>query len=120
MPGQEAEEYEELSAIIERINRDLAPTTKAHTLSIEQLNEDLQDAEMIQKAKANTMEDFRYVFVSPSWTKWLKRIDNERFFARILDDEEMRNALMEYMLPQTYRRLRSLGEHRGSMFSIFS
>mgnify|MGYP001108984271 CR=1 FL=1 len=104
-----AEEYEELSAIIERINKRFGTDfTKAHALSIEQLNEDFaRDAEMIQKAKANTMEDFRYVFVKAFMDKVVERIDdNERFFARILDDEEMRNALMEYMLPQTYRRLR--------------
>ena len=32
--------------------------------------------------------------------------DNERFFTRLLDDEEIRSALMEYMLAETYKRLR--------------
>ena len=35
---------------------------------------------MIQKAKANTMEDFRYVFVKAFMDKVVERIDaNERF-----------------------------------------
>lgn len=107
--GGKKEELEELSSIIDRINKRFGTDfTKAHALSIEQIKEDFaRDEEMIQKAKINTLEDFRYVFAKAFMDKIVERMDeNEKFFTRILDDEEIRNALMEYMLPQTYARLR--------------
>ena len=39
--------------------------------------------------------------------KVVERIsNNEKFFTRVLDDEEFRTALMDEMLNETYHRLR--------------
>jgi len=35
---------------------------------------------------------------------------NQSFFTRVLDDEQFRKALMEYMLVETYEKLRKVAE----------
>ena len=71
------------------------------------VKEPIEQHYLVQKAKTNTMDDFKYAFSKAFMDKIVDRMDNnEQFFTRILDDEEFKNALMEYMIADTYDRLR--------------
>ena len=107
--GRKEEEKEELSVILERINKRFGTNfTKADWLATEQLGEDFAgDEELAQKAKNNPIGDFRYAFEHSFLDKVVQRMDqNEAFFTRILDDEDFRDAVVDYMLVKTYKRLR--------------
>jgi len=107
--GIREEEKEYLSTIIERLNKRFGTNfTKADQLSIEQIKEDFAaDEDLVLKAKTNTIEDFKLAFEKIFINKVVDRMDQNRaFFTRVLDDEQFRNALMEYMLIETYEKLR--------------
>ena len=104
------EQAEYLSTIIERLNKRFGTDfTKADQLSVEQIKEDFAaDEDLVQKAKTNTIDDFRFAFEKVFINKVIDRMDqNQTFFTRVLDDEQFRNALMEYMLVETYEKLNS-------------
>ncbi|HAZ38138.1 MAG TPA: hypothetical protein DCY71_09900, partial [Clostridiaceae bacterium] len=64
------------------------------------------DEDLVQKAKTNTIDDFRFAFEKVFINKVIDRMDqNQTFFTRVLDDEQFKNALMEYMLTETYEKL---------------
>ncbi|AEE92345.1 putative type I restriction-modification system (HsdR) [Tepidanaerobacter acetatoxydans Re1] len=99
---------EYLSSIIERLNERFGTDfTKADQLSVEQIKEDFAaDEDLVLKAKTNTIDDFRLAFEKVFINKVVDRMDQNRtFFTRVLDDEQFRNALMEYMLVETYEKL---------------
>lgn len=101
-------ETEYLSTIIDRLNQRFGTEfTKSDQLSVEQIKEDFaSDEDLVLKAKTNSMEDFRLAFEKAFMDKVVDRMDqNQFFFTRILDDEQFKNALMEYMLVETYEKL---------------
>jgi len=107
--GRKEDEKEELSMIIDRLNQRFGTDfTEAEKLSIEQIKEDFaNDRDLVLKAKTNDIDDFRLAYDRAFMNKVVDRIShNEKFFARILDDEEFRTALMDEMLNETYYRLR--------------
>jgi type I restriction enzyme R subunit len=106
--GVKEEQEEYLSSIIERLNKRFGTDfTKADQLSVEQIKEDFAaDEDLVQKAKTNTIDDFRLAFEKVFINKVIDRMDqNQAFFTRVLDDEQFKNALMEYMLVETYEKL---------------
>lgn len=106
--GVKEEQEEYLSSIIERLNNRFGTDfTKADQLSVEQIKEDFAaDEDLVQKAKTNTIDDFRFAFEKVFINKVIDRMDqNQSFFTRVLDDEQFKNALMEYMLVETYEKL---------------
>jgi len=108
--GVKEEQEEYLSSIIERLNKRFGTNfTKADQLSVEQIKEDFAaDEDLVQKAKTNTIDDFRLAFEKVFINKVIDRMDqNQAFFTRVLDDEQFKNALMEYMLIETYEKLNS-------------
>jgi type I restriction enzyme R subunit len=108
--GVKEEQEEYLSSIIERLNKRFGTDfTKADQLSVEQIKEDFAaDEDLVQKAKTNTIDDFRLAFEKVFINKVIDRMDqNQAFFTRVLDDEQFKNALMEYMLIETYEKLNS-------------
>lgn len=107
--GKKEDEEEELSAIIDRLNQRFGTNfTKADMISTDQLIEDFaEDEELTQKAQNNSIDDFRFAFENAFLNKVVERMEqNEAFFTRILDDEDFKNALADYMLVRTYKRLR--------------
>ena len=105
------EQAEYLSSIIERLNERFGTDfTKADQLSVDQIKEDFAaDEDLVQKAKTNTIDDFKFAFEKVFINKVIDRMDhNQAFFTRVLDDELFRNALMEYMLVETYEQLRGI------------
>ena len=106
--GVKEEQEEYLSSIIHRLNNRFGTDfTKADQLSVEQIKEDFAaDEDLVQKAKTNTIDDFRFAFEKVFINKVIDRMDqNQSFFTRVLDDERFKNALMEYMLVETYEKL---------------
>ncbi len=104
------EQKEYLSTIIEKLNKRFGTNfTKADQLSVEQIKEDFAaDEDLVRKAKTNTIEDFRFAFEKVFMNKVIDRLNqNQSFFTRVLDDEPFRNVLMEYMLVETYEKLRA-------------
>ncbi len=109
--GVKEEQEEYLSTIIERLNKRFGTDfTKADQLSVEQIKEDFAaDEDLVQKAKTNTIDDFKFAFEKVFIDKVIDRMDqNQTFFTRVLDDEQFKNALMEYMLVETYEKLRRI------------
>ncbi|HHU63962.1 MAG TPA: type I restriction endonuclease subunit R [Clostridiales bacterium] len=109
--GVREEEKEYLSSIIERLNKRFGTNfTKAQQLSVEQIKEDFAaDKDMVQKAKTNTIEDFRFAYEKVFIDKVIDRMDEDRsFYTRVLDDEQFRKALMDYMLVEVYEKLNSI------------
>jgi len=107
--GRKEDEKEELSSIIQRLNERFGTDfSDAQKLSLEQIQEDFaNDKDMVQKAKTNTLDDFKLAYVRAFMDKAVDRMStNEKFFTKILDDEEFRTVLMEDMLVGTYNRLR--------------
>lgn len=102
---------EYLSTIIEQLNKRFGTDfTPADQLSVEQIKEDFaRDAEMVIKAKSNSIDDFRYAFQKSFMGKVVDRMgQNEKFFMKILDDEQFANALMELMLSEVYDKLQNV------------
>ena len=107
------DQTEYLSTIIERLNKRFGTNfTKADQLSVEQIKEDFAaDKDLVQKAKTNTIDDFRFAYEKAFIDKVIDRMgQNQSFFTRVLDDEQFRKALMEYMLVETYEKLRKVAE----------
>lgn len=106
--GAREDEVEELSLIIERLNQRFGTDfDESHRLFLQQLEEDFVKDEMMKtSARANPVEDFQYPFKKAFVAKVAERMaENERFAARIIDDEEFRNAVMELMLQKVYKAL---------------
>ncbi|MDK2917906.1 MAG: type restriction enzyme subunit [Candidatus Petromonas sp.] len=60
-------------------------------------------------ATKKTFDDFRLAFEKVFINKVIDRMDqNQTFFTRILDDEQFKNALMEFMLVETYEKLNNM------------
>ena len=106
--GSKEADKEKLSSIIERLNeRFNTDFTKADQFTIEQIKEDfIVDEELVQKAKTNNIDDFKFAFDKAFLNKVVDRMEqNEKFFTKILDDEQFKTALMEQMLMETYQKL---------------
>lgn len=106
--GSKEESKEKLSTIIERLNQRFnTDFTPADQLSIEQIKEDFaMDEDLVQKAKTNSIEDFKFAFDKAFINKVIDRMEqNEKFFTKILDDDQFKTSLMEQMLVETYQKL---------------
>ncbi len=109
--GIKENEAEYLSSIIERLNTRFGTDfNKVDQLSVEQIKEDFaMDAVLVQKAKTNSIDDFRFAFQKSFMDKAVDRMEqNQAFFSRILDDEPFRGALMDLMLVETYEKLNEI------------
>jgi len=98
-----------LSSIIERLNARFGTNfTEADRLSVEQIKEDFaSNKELIEKAKVNAIEDFKYAY-NKAFNDIVinRREQNEVFFKKIINDEEFKNVFMGYLLPEIYEKLK--------------
>lgn len=111
--GKKKDEKEYLSTIIEKLNERFGTDfTEVDRLSLEQIKEDFAtNKELVKKAKVNTKEDFGFAFNKAFMDIVINRMEqNQTFFRKILDDEEFKNVLMGYLLPETYEKLRNTAE----------
>lgn len=84
-------------------------TKKERTMK---LSDDLiYHKELVEKAKVNTEDDFKFAFNKAFMNIVVNRMEhNQAFFTKILDDEEFKNVLMGYLLPETYEKLKNTAE----------
>ena len=104
------DEKDFLSTIIEKLN-DIFGTefTDVDSLSLEQIKADFAaNEELIEKAKANNIEDFKFAYDRAFIDIIVNRMkQNETFFTKILNDDEFKNVLMGYLLPEPSKNLQN-------------
>ena len=107
--GKREEQAEYLETIIDRINKMFGTNfDKSDQLFIEQIQIDsISNKNLAKKAKANSMEDFQLAYYKEFMSMLLnRRTKNERFFAKIIDDEKIKNQIIRELLPEIYKRLK--------------
>ncbi len=77
-----------------------------------QLREEaVADEELRQAATANTLDNFRYVFVKALEGLFIDRMEqNEELFAKYMNDADFRKLVSEHLLRQVYEQIRGEGE----------
>ncbi|NLJ18433.1 type I restriction endonuclease [Globicatella sulfidifaciens] len=103
--GPIEDEKVRLSTIVEKINdRFGTDFTETDFLSREQVKEDMMNSEDIQeKARNNTRENFKFAFEKSFMDFVIDRMSsNEKFFMKILENEDFRTFIMEDMMNEVY------------------
>ena len=103
------EETEKLSSIIDRLNERFGTEfTKSDYLTKEQLAMDMIDnEELIQKAKNNTKENFKFAYEKVFMDFVISRYSkNEEFFLKILENQDLKEYIMTDMFEDVYEGLR--------------
>ncbi|MGL4329903.1 MAG: type I restriction endonuclease subunit R, partial [Clostridium sp.] len=104
------EEKEKLSNIINKINdRFGTDFTDTDKLSIEQIKKDMVNNEELKvKAQNNTVENFRFSYDDKFMDIVIGRIgQNEKFFTKLLEDEDFRDDIKDYLLMGVYKELKT-------------
>lgn len=107
--GKAKDDQIELSKLIDTINERFGTDfTQADELFFHQIREEaISIQELRQAATANTMDNFRYVFVKALEGLFIDRMEqNEEIFAKYMNDETFRNVVSEYLLKQVYDQIR--------------
>lgn len=103
------EEKEKLSNIIDKINdRFGTDFTDTDKLSIDQIKEDMVNNEDLKvKAQNNTVENFKFAYDDKFMDIVISRISqNEKFFTKLLEDEEFRDDIKDYLIMGVYKELK--------------
>lgn len=94
-----------LSSILEKLNdRFGTEFTETDFLAREQVKEDMMnDEDILQKAKNNTKENFRFAFEKSFINFVIDRMgSNQEFFMKILENDEFKTYIMEDMMDEVY------------------
>jgi type I restriction enzyme R subunit len=103
--GVVEDEKVRLSSILDKLNdRFGTEFTETDFLSRDQVKEDMLMSEDIQqKAKNNTKDNFKFAFEKSFMDFVIDRMSsNEKFFMKILENEEFKNFIMEDMMNEVY------------------
>lgn len=103
--GVVEDEKVRLSSILDKLNdRFGTEFTETDFLSRDQVKEDMLNSEDIQqKAKNNTKDNFKFAFEKSFINFVIDRMSsNEKFFMKILENEEFKNFIMEDMMNEVY------------------
>ncbi len=95
----------ELSTLIELLNERFGTEfTVADQLFFDQVKETAVSNEELQKAaKANTLENFAYVFDKMLERLFVERMDgNEEIFTRLMNDNEFKQLASKYLVKEVY------------------
>jgi len=107
--GKSTDTKIELSRLIDTINERFGTEfTQADELFFHQLREEaLADENLRQAATANTLDNFRYVFVKALEGLFIDRMEqNEDIFAKYMNDGDFKKVVSEYLLKQVYEQIR--------------
>jgi len=107
--GMVNEEYVALSELVEILNdRFGTDFTEADQLFFDQLEVEAADNKKLQKAaKANTLEDFKFVFDREFEDLIIGRMEgNEDISTKLLKDQDLRQIAMLHMLKNVYKKIR--------------
>jgi len=108
--GVELEIKIELSQLIQILNERFGTEFKAaDQLFFDSIREDaLADSELRQVARANSMENFGFVFLRALEGLFIDRMEqNEEITARFLNDGEFQRVVVQSMLQQVYEQIRA-------------
>jgi type I restriction enzyme, R subunit len=97
-----------LPQIVRRLNERFGTDfTDADALFLQQVEEDLvADTKLVEQAKRNTRDNFRYGFEEVFLDKLIGRMDaNEEMFTKLMDDEQFAQQVKEFLLKKVYKRL---------------
>ncbi|MEJ9280115.1 type I restriction endonuclease subunit R, partial [Ureibacillus thermosphaericus] len=103
--GVVEDEKVRLSKVLERINERFGTDfTETDYLAREQVKEDMLNSEDIRlKAANNTKENFKFVFERSFMDFVIDRMaSNQKFFMKILENEEFKTFIMEDMMNEIY------------------
>jgi type I restriction enzyme R subunit len=102
----------ELSRLIDSINERFGTDfTQADELFFHQLREEaISDESLRQAATANTIDNFRFVFVKALEGLFIDRMEqNEDLFAKYMNDPDFKKVVSEHLLRQVYQQIREEG-----------
>ncbi|MGG2093976.1 type I restriction endonuclease [Bacillus sp. S13(2024)] len=103
--GPREDEKVRLSSIIDKLNERFGTEfTDVDMLSRDQVKEDMMRSEDItNKAKNNTRDNFKFAFEKSFMDFVIERMStNEKFFMKILENEDFRHFIMEDMMDEVY------------------
>jgi type I restriction enzyme R subunit len=103
------EEFAPISQIIEVLNDKLGTDfTPADQLFFDQIEEEMvTDKELVQQARNNTQENFRYGFNEKFMDVVIERMgQNQELFAKLMDDEKLSRIVKDMLMDKVYRRAR--------------
>lgn len=103
--GAVEDEKVKLSSILDKLNERFGTDfSETDFLAREQVKEDMMNDEDIkQKAKNNTKENFKFAFEKSFLNFVIDRMNsNEKFFMKILENEEFRSFIMNDMMDEVY------------------
>jgi type I restriction enzyme, R subunit len=109
--SRDKEEKAHLSEIIRILNdRFGTDFTEADRLFFDQIEAELvADEKLSDKAKSNTIENFRFGFDEVFETKLIDRMDqNREIFAKIMDDEQFAETVKTLLMKQVYKKLNEM------------
>jgi type I restriction enzyme R subunit len=105
---KDKEELARLSEIIDILNERFGTDfTEADKYFFSQIEEELvRDEVLLQQARSNTINNFRYGFEDAFFSKLFERMDqNQDIFAKIMDDNDFAEVVKSWMLKKVYNRL---------------
>jgi len=100
----------ELSKLIDILNDRFGTEFKpADQLFFDQIKEDaISDPDIRQAAKANTMENFGYVFLKALEGLFIDRMEqNEEITAKYMNEKDFQNVIGKHLMKQVYNQIRS-------------
>lgn len=100
-----------LSQIIQILNQRFGTEfTPADQLFFDQLEQEMvQDEELSEQARNNSMDNFKFVFDEKFLGKLIDRMElNQDMFARIMDDEKFQSTVKSHLLKSVYEKIRNL------------
>jgi len=103
------EEKALLSEIIEILNDRFGMNlTEADKLYFDQIEEELVGHDkLVEQARSNTMDNFKYGFEEVFLNTLIKRMDqNQELFTKMMDDDEFAGVVKRVLLEKVYSRLR--------------
>ena len=106
------EEKARLSEIIQVLNDKFGMNlTDADKLYFDQIEEELVGHEkLVEQAKSNTMDNFKYGFEEVFLNTLISRMDqNQELFTKMMDDDEFAGVVKRLLLEKVYTRLRDAG-----------
>lgn len=110
--GKAKDTQVELSKLIDTLNERFGTDfTQADELFFLQLREEaLSDEGLRKAASANTLDNFRYVFVKALEGLFIDRMEqNEELFAKYMNDGDFKKLVSEHLLKQVYDQIREEG-----------
>jgi len=97
-----------LSSIIDVLNKRFGTEFKeADKLFFDQIEQDImEDAQIVQSARNNTIDNFKFVFEEVFLEKVIGRMgQNDRMFAMIMDNQEFQHAVKAWILKSVYEKI---------------